>query len=655
MHKRALFLLTSAALLAPFSNSFASDGPQPLPLPAKPPVAQDTPYPGTIDLHVVATDLDRHILSVSEHVPVPAALSAKGGDMVLLYPSWLPGNHSPTGPITQLGGLVVKVSAKTATWTRDTVDVNAFHIAVPAGAQALDVSFQTLSPITPEIGRVVMTPAIVNVQWNQTALYPAGYYTRDIPFRTSLTLPHGWGYGTALRPDAARKGTQAAGGDEVTFGVVPFNTLVDSPLFAGRYFRRIELTKTGDAPVSLDLVADRPEYLAATDEQIAVHRALVEQAQMLFGSHHYDHYDFLLALTNELGRIGLEHHQSSENSGPTGYFSKWDKTFPARDLLAHEYTHSWNGKFRRPADLWAPDFNTPQRGSLLWVYEGQTQYWGYVLAARAGLMTADQAKDAIAMVAATYDTRAGRTWRPLQDTTNDPVIAQRAALSWRSWQRSEDYYSEGQLVWLDADTLIRSLSGGKRSLDDFARAFFGVDNGSVVTRTYRFEDVVAALNGVQPYDWATFLRQRLDAVSAHAPLDGLARGGYALSYTDEPTPYIKAYEAIRKMRLFDFSIGFSINSKGMLTNVLWGGPSWKVGIAAGESIVAVNRQAYDADDLSDAIEQAKDGKAPISLLVRSGDRFRTVSIDYHGGLRYPHLVRLEGKDDVLGTILAARK
>ncbi|GBR00898.1 peptidase M61 [Acetobacter oeni] len=632
------------------SGALASEGPQPLPLPPQIPAAKDIAYPGTVELVVTATDLDRHVLKVSERVPLPSSVTEKGGDVVLLYPAWLPGHHSPGGPISELAGIGIKSGGKPVPWVRDTVNVNTFHIAAPAGTKELELSFQILTPITPREGRVVMTPEIVNVQWNMVALYPAGYFTRDIPYSVKLTLPHGWHYGTALRA------SQAPVEDTVTFETVPFNTLVDSPVFAGQFFRKIDLNRSGETPVALNVVADRPEWLAATEAQISLHRALVMQAGLLFGTHHYDHYDFLLALTKELGGIGLEHHRSSENSGPEGYFTKWDKTFPVKDLLAHEYTHSWNGKFRRPADLWAPDFNTPQRGSMLWVYEGQTQYWGYVLAARSGLMTPAQTLDAIAMVAAVYDRRSGRTWRPLADTTNDPIIAQRAPLSWRSWQRSEDYYSEGQLIWLDADTLIREKTGGQKSLNNFAKTFFGVDPGSYVTRTYTFDDVVSALNGIVTYDWASFLHDRLDRPSVHAPLDGLKRGGYRLVWTEEASPYLKAAEALKKARNFDFSLGFTVDSKGVLTNVEWDSPAWNAGLAVDETIVAVNGMAFDGDDLADAVKEAKvPAKDPLTLLVRTRDRFRTVVIPYHLGLRYPHLERVAGSADVLGTILMPLK
>ncbi|MBB2188663.1 M61 family metallopeptidase [Gluconacetobacter azotocaptans] len=647
----ALSLTTALAAVPAFGRAAPAEPPQPQPLalPASVPAPRDVPFDGTIRLNVDATDLARHIFTVRETVPVPAALAATGGDLTLLYPMWLPGNHSPTGPIDQFGGLAVQAGGAPVEWTRDTVTVSAFHLKVPKGAHALDVRFQLLSPVSPEEGRVVMTPDMLNVQWNALALYPAGYFTRQIMVQADLRLPAGWQYGTALRTHGA------TGGAVVAFDAVPFNTLVDSPLFAGRYFRRIDLAPGAAVPVTLNLVADKPAELAATDAQIKAHQALVTQAGLLYGAHHYDHYDFLLALTNELGRIGLEHHRSSENSGPRGYFTDWDKTFAARDLLAHEYTHSWNGKYRRPADLWAPDFNTPQRGSGLWVYEGQTQYWGYVLAARSGLMTAPQVVDALAGVAATYDMRQGRTWRPLRDTTNDPVIARRSPLSWRSWQRSEDYYSEGQLVWLDADTLIRKLSGDTRSLDDFARHFFGTDDGSFVTRTYGFDDVVHALNDVQPYDWAAFLHQRLDRTSTHAPLDGFTRAGYRLVYTDKPNDYLTSYAAIRHVTDFSFSLGFMLGKSGSVANVEWGSPAWQAGMTRDQQLVAVNGEAYDPDVLKDAIVAAQaSNAAPLTLLMRAGDRYLTLSILYHAGLRYPHLERVAGTPDMLAAILTPR-
>jgi len=478
-------------------------------------------------------------------------------------------------------------------------------------------------------------------------LYPAGYFSRQIMVEASARLPEGWEFGTALE-------TAATSGGVTTFKPVPLNTLVDSPMFAGRYFKRLDLDPGGAVPVRLDIVADRADLLDVKPEQLEAHRAIVQQAYKLFGSHHYDHYDFLLALTNQMGGIGLEHHQSSENGTPPTYFTEWDKNADVRDLLPHEYTHSWNGKFRRPADLWTPNFNVPMRDSLLWVYEGQTQYWGFILSARSGMLTKEQTLDAIAATAAQYDHRVGREWRTLEDTTNDPIAAMRRPQPWLSWERSEDYYSEGELVWLDADTLIREKSGGDRSMDDFAKAFFGVNNGSFATDTYEFEDVVKALNAVQPYDWAAFLRVRLESHVLGAPLDGITRGGYKLVYTDTPSSYFKDSEARRKVTSLTYSLGMTIAAEAKLNDVLWDGPAFKAGLTVGTQLIAVNGTAYDADLLKRAITDAKKNDAAIELLVKNADRFRTVKIDYHDGLRYPHLERVGSGPASLDEILKPR-
>lgn len=641
-----LTVALSSIALSPAAFAQASSQAQPeaaAPTPATP-EPKDVPYPGVIGLAVDATDLTHGIFQVRETIPL-----AGSGPVTLLYPQWRPGNHSPTGEVDKLAGLVITANGQRVAWRRDPINVFAFHIDPPAGATQLDATFQYLSPTSKREGRVVMTPQMLNLEWNADLLYPAGYYARDIQVAASARLPDGFDYATAL--DTA---SSAAGGP-VSFKPTSLNTLIDSPLIAGRYFKRFDLDPGGPARVTLDVMADRPDELAATPDQIAAHQALVRQAYRLFGSHHYDHYDFLFWLSDRLGGEGLEHHQSSQDGDWPKYFTDWDKTPFGRDLLPHEFTHSWNGKFRRPADLWTPDFNTPMRDSLLWVYEGQTQYWGYVLAARAGLLTKEQALEAIALIAATYDHRVGRTWRPLEDTTDDPVIALRRPLSWLSWQRSEDYYSEGQLVWLDVDTLIRQMSGGKRSLDDFARAFFGMDDGGYVTRTYDFDDVVAALNAVQPYDWAGFLKQRLEGNGPGAPLDGLVRGGYRLVYSDTDTDYDKSLENRAQFSNLLFSIGLVASSDGTLTEVLWDGPAFKAGIAEDSQIVAVNGEAYDAETLKAAITAAKTSAAPIALLIKTGGEYRTVNVDYHDGLRYPHLERIAGQPARLDDILAPRR
>jgi predicted metalloprotease with PDZ domain len=404
----------------------------------------------------------------------------------------------------------------------------------------------------------------------------------------------------------------------------------------------------------MDIVADRPDEIDIRPEQLAAHRSLIQQAYRVFGSHNYDHYDFLLSLSDKMSTIGLEHHRSSEDGTQPRYFLDWDSTETLHELVSHEFTHSWNGKFRRPADLWTPNLNVPMRDSLLWVYEGETQYWGVVLAARSGLLTRQQALDALALTAATYDHHPGRAWKSLQDTTNDPIVANRRPIPWRSWERSEDYYNEGLLTWLDADTLIRERSGGARSLDDVARTFFGVNDGSYVTLTYTFDDIVAALNAVEPYDWAKFLHAHLDEHAAGAPLDGLSRGGYRLVYTDVESDYQKSVEKARKSADFAFSPGIILDKDNMVTEVFWDSPAYKAGVTVGMKLVAVNGETFDTTTLKDAIRWAQEKKAPFDLLVEDNRQYRTLHFDYQGGLRYPHLEPASGGARSLDAILTAK-
>lgn len=619
-----------------------SPGPQPLPYPAAIAAPRDVAYPGTIRLSVDATDTTHRVLRVRETIPIRA-----GQPLTLLYPQWLPGNHGPRGRVDYMAGLIVRANGQRLPWTRDPVDVFAFHVRPPGGAISLDVEFDVTTPLDPAQGRVVVTNDVLNLQWNQVVLYPAGYFTRQIPVEADVTVPAGWQVATALD-------RQTTAGARTTFRTVPLETLVDSPIFAGRHFTTFDLDPQGKAPVRLNVVADRPESLDAKPEYLTPLREMVQQAYALFGTHHYDHYDFLLALTDQLGGIGLEHHRSSENSGSPGFFTDWTRTPDERDLLPHEFVHSWNGKFRRPADLWTPNYNVPMRDSLLWVYEGQTQYWGEVLAARAGVWTRDMALDSLAITAASLDRRAGRAWRPLQDTTSDPIAQQRRPLPWVGWERSEDYYQEGQLIWLDADTLIRERSTGQKSLDDFARAFFGINDGSYVPVTYQFDDLVKGLNAVVPYDWADFLRTRLDRVGGGAPLDGITRGGYTLTYTDTPTAYYSLVETRTNTSNLGYSLGIVAGSDGRIANVVWDSPAFKAGLGRGQQILSVNGMAYSHARLRDAITANKGGGRPIELQFRIGDQYRTVPIDYRGGLQYPRLERAADVPARLDDILKAR-
>lgn len=603
------------------------------------PAARDIAYPGTIQLTVDASDVTRAIFRVHEHVPVSHA-----GDFVMLYPKWLPGNHSPSGQINKVAGFRASADGHELRWARDTLDVYAFHVNVPEGVHGIDLDFQYVSPTAGNQGRIVATPDLSSIEWIANSMYPAGYYVRDIPVQPSVIVPAGWKVATALRP------SEQAGG-RITYPVTSYEILMDSPLIAGAHYRRIPLSPD----VTLDVIADNEQQLAAKPDQIAAHERLVQQAVKLFGAQHYDHYDFLLTISDYLGGEGLEHHRSSEDGVKRGYFTDWDDNLRDRNLLPHEYTHSWNGKYRRAADLWTPDYRTPMQDTLLWVYEGQTQFWGFVLGARSGMLSKQDTLDAIAATAAAYGPGTpGRSWRPLQDTTNDPIIAQRSPQPWRSWQRSEDYYSEGQLIWIDVDRIIRQESGGKRSIDDFARAFFGVRDRDYGELTYTFDDIVSTLNRVQPYDWRDYLQRKIVGVATQPPLEGITQGGYRLVFTDEPTKWIKGAEKQNKSNDLTYSGGFTVGNDGKVGSVLWDSPAFNAGIAIGSEIVAVNGRKFDADALKQAIKDAAGSGASPEILIHDGDVYRTAKLDWHGGLRYPRLEKVGTGPGTLDSLLAPR-
>ena len=629
-------------------------GPQPVPLPPPIQAPVDVPYPGTISLSVDLTNVNDRVLNVHETIPV------KAGEITLLYPQWVPGTHSPSNAVQNLAGLVVTANGSRVPWLRDRVDMWGFHINVPKSATTLDLNFQYLAPVKPQQGRI--SDKIADLTWNSVLLYPAGYFSRRIQFAPELRLPAGWKFASALD-------VKSQNGNVIQFKETSLNTLIDAPLYAGINYKRFDLSTGPDNPVYLDVFADKPEQLEATPEELQYHKNLVIQAQKLFNSRHYDHYDFLFSLSDSVGGKGLEHHQSSEDGTRANYFTDWSAGVAGRALLPHEYTHSWNGKFRRPADLWTPNFNVPMQNDLLWVYEGLTDYYGNVLTGRSGMRTLEQSHDEFALIAASFEISPGRTWRSLEDTTNQPIISSHFASpeTWPSWQRSYDYYPESDLVWLDADTKIRELSNGQKSLDEFARLFFGIDNGSYVTVTYTFEDLVKALNTVQPYDWAEFFRSRIFEVEPQVPENGITQGGYRLVYNDVQPDWMKHMDQSRGTS-FATSIGFSVKGEGggpnadssggapgTIMGVWWNSPAFKAGITPDMQLQAVNDQAFSIANLREAILRAENEKAPIKLLLKREKEFITVNVDYHGGLRYPHLERVESTPDRLDAILSPVK
>jgi predicted metalloprotease with PDZ domain len=603
------------------------------------PEARDAAYPGTMMLAVDATDIDRRIINVKQSIPVAAA-----GPMVLLFPEWLPGNHAPRGQIEKLAGLTILAGEDKLNWKRDPVDVYAFHIQVPQGTRKLDVTFQFVSATEPDQGRVVVTDAMMNVQWQSVSLYPAGWKTSRIPVRASLTLPAGWRAATALRP----QGSTAS--NTITYATVDYETLIDSPVFAGRYFRTEPLAPN----VTLNIVADEAKYLTPKPQHIDAHKRLVDQAFKLFGSRPFDHYDFLLALTDELGGIGLEHHRSSENSVNPEYFTEWESGPGRRNLLPHELAHAWVGKYRRPAGQIVPDFRTPLINDLLWVYEGQDQFWGYILGARSGMFTKQETLDAIALIAANLDVRSGRNWRPVEDTTRDPIITARRPKGWVTYQRSEDYYNEGMLIWLEADAIMRAKSGRTMGLDDFAKRFFAGKDGEYEAVPFTLDDIVRDMNAVVPLDWKQFLTSKIGERATPTPISALELSGYRLAMVEEPTPFFKDAEKRASEVNLAFSLGLVIGKNGHVAQVVWDGPAFKAGLTNAAEIVAVNGRTYSDAAIRDAVTAAKNGTEPIRLIVKSGSRVREVAIPYAAGHRYPRLTQMGGVEGSLDLLLKPR-
>ena len=613
----------------------------------------DSVYPGMLVLKVDLTDSARKIFVVRETIPV------KPGSFRLAFPKWIPGEHGPTGPIDGVTGLKISGNGQRLVWRRDLEDMYLLHLEIPVGVSNLELEFQFLSPSGGNFGAgISATPRMVVLEWNQVLFYPADYASGNINILPSIKVPAGWSLATALEK-------ASTGNDGTRFKAVSLTELVDSPLIAGLNFKRIDLAPNAAVPVHLNIVADRADNLQLSELQVKHHQSLVKQAVALFGSQHYDRYEFLLALSERTVHFGLEHHQSSDNRAPSEFFTTPELYLAGPTLLPHEYVHSWNGKFRRPSGLITPNFSVPMKGELLWVYEGLTNYLGEVLAARSGMWTADQYRDALAITAADMDHRPGRAWRPLRDTADQAQVLYNAPRSWENYRRSVDFYPEGSLLWLDIDTRLRELSGGAKSLDDFIKIFHGNDAAFAKTshdvKPYDFEDVVKTLNSVHPADWATFLRTRLDSTNERAPLDGINRGGWTLIYNDTPSEVFKARKKVSKQLNLMYSLGLRVTSErdhgaepGEIADVLWNSPAFDAGLAPGLKIIAIDGEAFDADLLTSAITRAQKDKAPIELLVSNQDYYSTVRIKYDGGNKYPHLIRVDGKPDLVTPIVKAR-
>jgi len=593
-----------------------------------------------IKLDLDLTDAPRKVLHAHLTIPV------KPGPLTLVYPQWIPGEHSPSGPIDNFAGLVFSANGRNIPWKRDDVDMFAFHLTVPDGVIAIDASVDFLATAAPSgfSAGASTSPNLAVVSWNEVALYPAGTPAGEVKFATSVKVPEGWKLGTALT-NAGVEGTTSQ------FGAVSLETLVDSPVLAGRFFKEIPLAPEISPKHFLDMVGDGPEDLNLTTDEIAAYSNLVKETGALYKSRHYDHYNFLFTLSDSVAHFGLEHHQSSDDRVDARNFLDDDLKLINGSLLPHEFTHSWNGKYRRPAGLATPNFQQPMKGELLWVYEGLTEYFGDVLSARSGLWTPEQYRESLAITAAEMDHRPGRTWRDLQDTATAAQTLYATSNEWDNWRRSVDYYPEGELVWLEVDTMLRRLSKGKRSLNDFAARFLG-EGGNTPPEVlpYDFADIASNLNAVEPYDWRGFLEQRLTTKAPHAPLNGITNGGYRLAYDDKANEFAHALETRDHGVNAWYSLGITTGDEA-IRDVLVDSPAYKAGLGPGMKLVAINGRRATDELLHAAIKEAKTSKDPIELIVENAGYFKIVKIDYHEGEKYPHLVRQSSTPGLLDEIL----
>src|SRR5580658_4740431 len=601
--------------------------------------------PPTVTLFVDATSAPRKIFHSKLKIP------ASPGDLTLYYPKWIPGEHAPDGPVVDLAGLKFTASGKTLKWRRDLLDGFTIHIEVPAGETEVNAELDFLSPATFEGGFSAgssATDKMALISWNQVLLYPKGWKSDDLTYIASLKLPANWKFGTPL-PIASTTGDQLNGETQIVFQPASLTTLVDSPVITGEFLKVVKLAD--DPLVEMDIAADSAAALAPPPDVWEHYKSLVEQTNKLFGAHHYRDYHFLYSLSDHVAHFGLEHHESDDiRVSERGLIDDTARRMEA-GLLPHEYVHSWNGKYRRPADLATPDYQQPMQDDLLWVYEGLTNYLGTVLTARSGLLTPEQARADLALTAATLDHTPGRSWRNLQDTADAAPQLYFSPHAWESWRRSTDFYDEDTLNWLWVDVIIRQQSKGAKTIDDFCHLFHGAPSTAPMVKPYTFDDVVNTLNQVVTYDWRAFWTERLTNHSPGAPLGGIEGSGWKVVYDETPSAMDSA--ARRSVNAI-YSLGLALSSDGSIGDTVEGMPAAKAGIGPGMKLVAVNGRRFSPDVLREALKAAKNGSAPIELLVENTDYYKTYKIDYHGGEKYPHLVRDDSKPDLLSEILKAK-
>jgi predicted metalloprotease with PDZ domain len=594
-----------------------------------------------IALALDARDVTQRILHVSSEIPVAP------GPLTLLYPKWIPGEHGPTGPLVNLVDLHLSVDGKELSWERDPIEMYALHLVIPAGATRLTAKADFLFPGEGFSSGPAATDAQAVISWNTVALYPQGVSAEVLRVAPSLRLPAGWTVATALVK-------QDEEGGATRFAPVSLAALIDSPLQVGAHRIDLDLGEHGGARHTLSIAADRAADLTGADELAKPMSRIAAEAIALFGARHYNSYHWLLSMSDHIEHFGLEHHESSEDRVDEETLVQEANKRVLPSLLAHEFVHSWNGKHRRPAGLLSPDYLQPMQGALLWVYEGLTEHLGLVLPARAGLWTPEYYRESLAAIAAELDTRTGRDWRPLGDTAVAAQILYSTPADGRARRRSTDFYEESVFLWLDVDTLLREHSKGKVTLDDFCRRFYGGTSGASSVIPYTREDVVKTLNALVPFDWEGMFAERVDRVAPRLPMAGVERAGWKLVYNDKPNDAMMDDDARRESHDWRFSLGFVVDKEGVIKEVLPDSPAGRAGMVAGEKVLGVGGHVYSPRAVEAAIAEAKGGTAPIEIVTADGDALRIHPLDHHGGPRYPHLERIEGKPDVLTEILKAR-
>jgi predicted metalloprotease with PDZ domain len=596
--------------------------------------------PGTIQLAVDATEAPRGILHTRLVVP------ANPGPLTLFYPEWIPGEHMPSGPIANLMGLKIGAAGKPLAWRRDLVDMFAFHCTVPEGADAVEVQFDFMSSVSSArfSSGASATEKLAVISWNSVLLYPAGWPIRDLSYQARLRLPTGWRFGTAL-PVAHQEG------NDIQFEPATLNSLVDSPVLAGEYYRVIQLSPGETPSHEIDMASDSTAALEMSPDLVEHYKQLVAETGALYGARHYRDYHFLFTLSDYVAHFGLEHHESSDDRVAERTLLDPALRRNEAGLLPHEFTHSWNGKYRRPYDLATPDFQQPMKDDLLWVYEGLTEYLGLVLTGRSGLCAPEECREDWAFMAATLDHRSGRTWRSVQDTADSASFLYEAPRQWTSRRRTTDFYEESALIWLEADTIIRRQTHDHRSMDDFCHLFHGGQNGGPELKTYTFDDVVDTLNQVAPYDWRGFLTERLTSLSPHAPLGGIEASGWRLVYSDAPNTAQSDKEQADAVVNQSFSIGMIVEDNGEIRDVIPGMPADKAGLSPGMKLLAINGRQWSAEALREAVRASKSATAPLELTVENTEYHKNYRLDYHDGARFPHLERATSQPDLLSEIL----